>query len=182
MLELVEACRGDELSPRFERVKRSVAFTSEALAVGPMGIRTEEHAARQKRLAQLTQHAHNFLRRHVKQRRVGEHAVKVLPRQRELQEVLLKHLAARCVTRHGDEFRRAVESDCFVTQSPKVCEISARAAAEIEHAKRRRALDRAEQGEDVLRHIVVTRALAEAACCSVVVRDGAGGERAQFGF
>jgi hypothetical protein len=97
----------------------------------------------------------------MEQRGVGENAVKVRGRQLEMQEILLPDVAASRVTRHCNEALGAIEADRAMAQCGEGLEISPRPAVEIQNRKRRLDFDMVQQRRDVLRDVVVARAVAE---------------------
>ena len=73
--ELGESRGGHETPPAFQVVIRAVAPAVPALLVMAVRVRAEEDSARLERRVQLAQDARQLLARHVKQHRIGEHAV-----------------------------------------------------------------------------------------------------------
>ena len=129
---------------------------------------------------QLAQHTRQFLIRHMEQRGVGEHAVEVLGRQVECQEVLRQHLAAAVRARQRGQFGRAVQADGAVTERLERHQVAPRAAAEVEQVERRRAVDVAQQGGDVLADGVITCAGPAAGGVLVVMRQREVGDLLQI--
>ena len=125
---------------------------------------------------QLPQHARQLLGGHMKQRRVGEHAVELSVRQIELEEILLPHLAAAVGARHRGEARGAFQADRDVAELGENLEVAPGSAAEIEDRERRLALDEAQQRGDVLADVVVARALPEFLRAPVVMLQREAGD------
>src|SRR5258708_16449308 len=105
----------------------------------------------------------------MEQRGVGENAVKVRGRQIEMQEILLPDVAASRVTRHCNDALGAIEADRAMAKCGEGVEITPRSAAKSQNRKRRLDFDMVQQRRDVLRDVVVTRAVAEIFRVRVVV-------------
>ena len=77
----------------------------------------------------------------MKQRSVGIHAVKMIVRQIELEEVLLPYFAATVGARHHGEMSGTLQTNSYVTEFRKRLEVATRPAAKIQDPKRRFTLD-----------------------------------------
>ena len=121
-----------------------------AFLVISMRVRREQHAARFERRVEIPQYARQFPARHMKKRRVGEHAIKTAGRQIQREKILLPHFAAAVCARHFNKAGGAFEADRNVAQLAERHEIATRTATEIEHGVRRRPLDGMQQRRDVL--------------------------------
>ena len=112
---------------------------------------------------QLTQHAREVLSGDVKQRRVGENAVKMAIGQIEIEKVLLPRRATALVTRHLHKALGAIKPDGDVAKPGKGLEVAPRTATEIENRERRLADQMAQQRCDILADVVIAR------CAAVIV-------------
>src|SRR5271167_254287 len=99
---------------------------------------------------QFPQHARQLLAGYVKQGGVGEHAVEVLVRKIELEEILLPHLAASVGARHDGQALGAFQTYREVTKFGKYLEVASRPATKIEYCERWVAIDVLQQRLDVL--------------------------------
>src|SRR5207302_8012529 len=104
----------------------------------------------------------------MEQRGVGKNPVKAAVGQFHREEILLQDLAARMRLRHDDKLPRSIEPHGFVPQRSKVDEVAAGAAPEIQDRIGRLTLYRIEQGRIILADIVVTRAVPERSCETIV--------------
>lgn len=91
-----------------------------------------------------------------------------------MQEILLPDVAASRVTRHCNEALGAIEADRAMAECSEGLEISPRPAAEIQDRKRGLDFYMAQQRRDVLRDVVVVRAVAEIFRVRVVVLQRGG--------
>src|ERR1700674_5497620 len=98
---------------------------------------------------------------HMKQRRVGEHAIETVMRQIKLQEILLPNFAAAVGARHRGEVRGTLQADREMTKFGKRLKVASRSAAEIEYCEGRFALDVLQQRRGVLADVVVARSFPE---------------------
>src|SRR5712691_13570732 len=103
---------------------RAVASAVPAFLVVAARVRAEQHTARFQSCAQFQQHARQLLAGHMKQRGVGEHAVEMVIRQIELEEILLPYLAATVGTRHYGEVRGAFQTYRDMTEFGKHLEVA----------------------------------------------------------
>ena len=71
-------------APGFEIVIYAVPPAAPALLVAAARVRAEQHASRLETCVELQQHMRQLLAGHMKQRRVGEHAIETVTRQIEL--------------------------------------------------------------------------------------------------
>jgi len=145
-------------APGFQIVKRAVASAVPAFLVMAVRVRAEQHTSRFQRRAQFPQHARQLLAGNMKQRGIGKHAIEMLIRQIEPEEILLPHLAAAVGTRHVGQARGAFQTYGDVTEFGEHLEVTPRPAAEIEYRERRLTLDGLQQRRDVLADVVVARA------------------------
>src|SRR5262245_59666028 len=120
---------------------RAVAPLAPAFLVMATRIRAEENTAWFQTCFQFQQHARQLLARYMKQRGVGEHAIEMVARQIELEEVLLPYVAAAVGTRHYGQALGAFHTDRDVTEFGKHLEVAAGPAAKIEDFERRFILD-----------------------------------------
>ncbi|MNL30953.1 hypothetical protein D3C87_1527190 [compost metagenome] len=119
----------------------------------------------------------------MKQHGIGEDAIKACRGQRQLQEILVPDLATGCGARHLDKAGRAVQPHRSMTQRGKRLQVAAGAAAQVQHVKRRFALDMPQQGGDVLADVVAACAGLEVHRVFFVVRQGQRGDLGQvFGI
>src|SRR6266849_5385004 len=112
---------------------RAVASAVPTFLVMAVWVRGEHHAARFQGCVQFQQHARQLLARYMKQRGVGEHAVEMVIRQIELEEILLPHFTAAVGARHNGQARGAFQTYREVTEFGKHLEVASRPAAEIEY-------------------------------------------------
>src|SRR5947208_3069263 len=124
-------------------------------------VRAEQHATRLQTCVQVQQHARQLLAWYMKQRSVGEHAIEMVIRQIELEEILLPHAAAAVGARHCGEVRGAFQTDRNVTEFGKRLEVAPGPAAKIEYRERRLVIDVLQQRRDVLADVVIARAFPE---------------------
>ena len=78
---------------------------------------------------------------HMKQRGVGEHAIHMVIRQIELEEILLPYFATAVGARHRGEVRDAFQTYRDVTEFGKHLEVAPGPAAKIEYRETRVTLD-----------------------------------------
>ena len=90
---------------------------------------------------QLAEDTRQHCGRNVKQRGIGEQAVKVCSRQIQPHEILLPDRAAGVGARHSGEAGCALQADGMVTQCCESLQIAPRSATEIENRKGWRACD-----------------------------------------
>ena len=76
-------------TPGFEIIKRTVASPVPAFLVVAVRVRAEHHPTPFQSCAQFQQYAWQFLAGYMKQRGVGEHAIEMVVRQIEVEEILL---------------------------------------------------------------------------------------------
>src|SRR5258708_27623640 len=93
----------------------------------------------------------------MKQRRVGEHAIKTATRQVELEKILLPYFAAAVGARHRGAVRGALQTNRDMTAFGKRLEVASGPAAEIEYHKGRFALNESQQRRDILADVVIAR-------------------------
>src|ERR1700730_564413 len=93
----------------------------------------------------------------MKERGVGEDAIKAVVREIECEEVLLPHFAAVCACHRG-ETRRAVQSNGSVTEHDKRLQIAPRPAAKVEDCRGWVPFNVLEQRSNVLADVVSERA------------------------
>lgn len=86
----------------------------------------------------------------MKQRRVGEYAVKARRWKIQSEKILVQDFNARLAACHLDEGERAVESDGTMAEVAEGDQISPRSASEIEDAVGTRTLQFSEQSRDIL--------------------------------
>ena len=170
MLDLDQAGRGDHGAPRLQVEVGPVPPPVPALVILSVGIRAEEDTARPERGAELPEDARQLLGRDVEQRGVGEDAVEVRHREIEREKVLVQHLAAGVLSRHGDEAGGTVEANGLVAQVAEHAEVTTGAAAEVQDPERG-GLEVGEEGVDVLADVVVAGALAECVRRGVIVGE-----------
>ena len=97
--------RGHEAAPRLPVVESTVAATVPSLLAVAARIRAEQDATGFSVAMQFQQDAGQRFAGHMKQRRVGEHAIELAGRQRQIEEVLLEHGAAAVCPRHLGQLR-----------------------------------------------------------------------------
>ena len=132
----------------------TVATAIPPLLVVAARIGAEQHASGAQRRVQPLQHLRQLCARHMKQRGVGEYAVKAAGRQLQIQEILLPYFAT-ARARHGHERRRALQSDGRVAEGREGAQIAPGPATEVEYRERRLAGDMPQQRRDVLADIVI---------------------------
>src|SRR5712671_2772286 len=93
----------------------------------------------------------------MKQRRVGEHAIKTATRQVELEEILLPYFAAAVGARHRGAVRGALQTNRDMTAFGKRLEVASGPAAEIEYHEGWFALNESQQRRDILADVVIAR-------------------------
>src|SRR5712691_12726254 len=103
---------------------RAVASAVPTFLVMAVRVRGEHHTARFEGCVQFPQHARQLLAGYMKQRGVGEHAIKMVIRQIELEEILLPYLAATVGTRHYGEVRGAFQTYRDMTEFGKHLEVA----------------------------------------------------------
>src|SRR3954464_9286675 len=101
-------------------------------------------------VTQLAEDPAQLLAGNMEQRRVGEDPVVAIPLQRQVQEVLVEHWAARLLPRHLAKACAAVQAHGLVPKRREMEQIAPRSAAEIEQRERSRSLDVRKQGSVVL--------------------------------
>jgi len=106
---------------------------------------------------QLQEYAGQLLAGNMKERGIGENAIKAVIRKIEREEVLLPYFEALCA-RHCGEARGTVQADGRVTELDKRLEIAPRPAAEVEDYGGRFALDLLYERRNVLADVVSERA------------------------
>src|SRR5262245_65857738 len=111
---------------------RAVAPLAPTFLVMATRIRAEENTAWFQTCFQFQQHARQFLARYMKQRGVGEHAIEMVVRQIELEEVLLPYVAAAVGTRHYGQVLGAFQTDRDVTELVKQLEVAFGTSGKIE--------------------------------------------------
>src|SRR5690606_10306333 len=94
MRQFHEARGSDQASPPLKIVVSAKALPIPYVFVVPARVGAEQHTTGLERSMQRAQHARQFLRRNMEQRRVGKHAVKALDRQIEVEKILVPYLAA----------------------------------------------------------------------------------------
>src|SRR6266852_1455356 len=112
----------------------------------------------------------------MKQRRVGEHAIKTATRQVELEEILLPYFAAAVGARHRGGVWGALQTNRDMTAFGKRLEVASRPAAEIEYREGRFALNESQQRRDVLADVVIARPCPKILGTPVVVFQREGGD------
>jgi hypothetical protein len=95
-------------------------------------IRAEENTARFQTCFQFQQHARQLLAGYMKQRGVGEHAIEMVIRQIELEEILLPYFAPAVGTRHYGEVHGAFQTNRDVAEFGKRLKVASGPAAKIE--------------------------------------------------
>src|SRR5436190_12595537 len=85
---------------------------------------------------QFQQHARQLLAGYVKQRGVGEHAIEMVIREIELEEILLPYFAATVGARHYGEMRGAFQTYRDVTTFGKHLKVAPGPTAKIEYRDR----------------------------------------------
>src|SRR5713101_6925583 len=97
LLQLDEARRGHDRSPRLGVEVCPVAPALPALFIPPVRVRAEKDASGAERGPELPEDARQLLGRDVEQRCVREHAMEARRGEVEGEEVLVQHLAAGAV-------------------------------------------------------------------------------------
>src|SRR5260370_33769087 len=105
----------------------------------------------------------------MKQRGVGEHAIKMVIRQIELEEILLPHFAAAVDARHYGEQRGTFQADREVAEFDEHLEVAARPTTKIQYRERRFTLDGSQERLDVLTDVMIARAFPELLGIPVVI-------------
>src|SRR4051794_21698938 len=105
----------------------------------------------------------------MKQRGVGEHAIKLIIRKIELEEILLPYIAATVGARHGGKVRGTFQTYRNVTEFGKHLEVAPGSATKIEYRERRFAIDVLQQRRDVLADVVIACALPERLGAQIVM-------------
>ena len=108
---------------------RAIAPPVPAFLVMAVRVRAEQHTTRFQSCVQFQQHARQLLAGYMKQRGVGEHAIEMVIRQIELEEILLPHFAAAVSTRHYGEAWSAFQTYRDVTEFGKYLEVAPRSAS-----------------------------------------------------
>ena len=176
MLQLHKSGRRQQCLPRREVVIRPIPGPVPAFQVFTARVGTEQHAARLQRTLQLLEHPWQLLLGNMEQHRVGKHPVEAFGRQVQLEKVLQQHFTATVLAGHLRKPFGAIEPDGNMAHACKRLQITPRPAAEIQHGKRRCALDMAQQRVDVLAHIVIAGAFTEVLGHLVVVAEGDGSD------
>src|SRR5260221_14537964 len=91
----------------------------------------------------------------MKQRRVGEHAIKTATRQVELEEILLPYFAAAVGARHRGEVCGALQTNRDMTAFGKRLEVAPGPAAEIENREGRFSLNESQNHREHLGNVVI---------------------------
>src|SRR6266446_9416149 len=112
----------------------------------------------------------------MKQRRVGEHAIKTATRQVELEEILLPYFAAAMGARHRGGVRGALQPNRDMTAFGKRLEVASGPAAEIEYHEGRFTLNEPQQRRDILADVVIARPFPKLLGTPVVVFQREGGD------
>src|SRR5207248_11749283 len=94
--------------------------------------------------------------------------------------ILFPHLAAAVFAGHRGKPRRAFEAYCDVAEVLERLQVSARAAAEVEHGERRLALDCIEKRSDILADVVVAGAGPERIGALVVIVQSSRADRTKL--
>ncbi len=110
---------------------------------------------------QFQQHARQFLAGHMEKRRVGEDAVEMPIRQIKFEKILLPHIAAAVGARHGGKVRGSFQADRDVAKFAKDFEVAPWPTAKIKHREMVATFDILQHCCNVLRDIVLARALPE---------------------
>src|SRR3984957_13464700 len=97
----------------------------------------------------------------MKQRGVGEHTIKIVIRQIELEKILLPHFAAAVSAGHVGEMCSAFPTDRAAPDFGNHLEVSPRPAAKIKYCETWLTLDVLQHRRDVLADIVIARACPE---------------------
>src|SRR5260370_33129422 len=100
----------------------------------------------------------------MKQRRVGEHAIKTATRQVELEEILLPYFAAAVGARHRGGLWGALQTNRDMTAFGKRLEVASGPAAEIEDHEGPFALNECPQRRDILAEGVMPGPLPKFSC------------------
>ena len=111
-------------APSFKIMIHAVAPAVPAFLVMAVRVRAEQHATRFQACMQFQQHARQLLAGYMKQRGVGEHAIEMVIRQIELEEILLPYFAAAVGARHRGEVRGAFQTYRDVTEAGKHLEVA----------------------------------------------------------
>src|SRR5437762_13763769 len=119
----------------------AVAPAVPAFLVMAARIRAEQHTSRFESRVQFQQHARQLLAGYMKQRGVGEHAIEMVIRQIELEEILLPYVAATVGACHYHEMRGAFQAHRNVAEFGKHPEVAPGPAAKIEYRERRLTID-----------------------------------------
>src|SRR5260370_4177620 len=93
----------------------------------------------------------------MKQRRVGEHAIKTATRQVELEEILLPYFTAAVGARHHGGVRGALQTNRDMTAFGKRLEIASGPAAKILYHEWPFALNESQQRRHILPDVVIAR-------------------------
>src|SRR6266849_2313873 len=147
----------------------AVAPAVPAFLVVAERVRAEQHATRLQTRMQLPQYTRQLLAGHMKQCRVGEHAIETVTRQVELKEILLPYFAAAVGARHRGEVRGALQTNRDMTAFGKRLEVASGPAAEIQYCEGRFVLNESQQRRNVLADVVIARPLPENLGTPVVV-------------
>src|SRR3989338_4416435 len=104
----------------------AIASAVPAFLVMAVRVRGEQHAARFQGCVQFPQHARQFLAGYMEQRGICEHAVEMVGRQIEFEEILLPYFAAAVKARHCGQARGAFQAYREVTEFGKYLEVAPR--------------------------------------------------------
>jgi hypothetical protein len=116
MLQLDEARRLYQPPPGVERVKAAVAAIGQPFLIAAAWVRGKQHATWLERCGDLAQHPGQFQARHMEQGCVGEHAIEPACRQIQRKKILVQDLASGLIAGHGDECRRTIQPNGFMSQ------------------------------------------------------------------
>ena len=137
-----------------------VASAIPAFFIMPARVRAKQHTTLQSAV-QFQQHPRQLLARDMKQRGVGKHAVEILFRQLELEEILLPYVAAATGACHCGKMHGAFQTNGDVTLFGKHFEVAPWSAAKIEYRERRLTVNMLQQHINVLADVVIARAFPE---------------------
>jgi hypothetical protein len=125
----------------FKVVIGAVASVVPTFLVMAVRVRGEHHTARFQGCVQFPQHARQLLAGYMKQRGVGEHAIKMVIRQIELEEILPPHFAAAVGARHRGEAWGPFQADREVAEFDEHLEVAPWPTTKIKYRERRFTLD-----------------------------------------
>jgi len=124
---------------------------------------------------QLSQHARQFVGRHMEQRRIRKYAVKALIWKVKTKEILLPYLASGDSVGRGDKASRTVQSNGPVTKLGQGLQVASRSAAKVEDRERWLAFDMPQKCCYVLADVMILRTGAKFLRPVLVVRERPGG-------